>query len=159
VTTATGTASCAIPLAQPLGPVPVAAAFAGNDAFLASTTSGTILVFAYASGGAFVVGDQTSGASPVRRAVTFSGPQWAGSNRLSHGPAPDAFKGFENSTARPACDTSWTTGTGNSVSPPPTVPAYTAVAVSSTITGSTSRISGDTVDVVVVRTDLGYAPN
>jgi hypothetical protein len=53
----------------------------------------------------------------------------------------------------------WTTGPGNS--PPPTagVPSYMGVLVASSVGQSGSVIGGNTVSIVVVKTDAGYAPN
>ncbi len=38
-------------------------------------------------------------------AVFFWGAQWTQNNPLSGGAAPSSFKGFEDSTTRPACGT------------------------------------------------------
>lgn len=158
---ATGAVSCSITVSQPLGPNTVTASFAGDDSFLASSTTGlpAPLVFAYTNGGAFTVGNQSAGNAPVGQSATFWGAQWAKNNQLSGGSAPGSFKGFENSLAPPVCGTSWTSGPGNSSAPPSSVPTYTAVIVSSTITKSGSSISGNTVSVVIVKVDPGYAPD
>jgi hypothetical protein len=120
---------------------------------MASATCST-LVFAFASGGSFVVGDQSDTGS-----VLFWGAQWAKDNSLSGGAAPRSFKGFEDGVATPACRSGWTTDPGNSSGPPDSIPSYMAVIVSSSISKSGSTISGDTVHMVVVKTDPGYAPN
>jgi hypothetical protein len=104
-----------------------------------------------------VIGDKNAA---VGTAVTFWGAQWWKLNSLSGGPAPAAFKGFENKPAAATCGTNWSTDPGNSPPPPPgPLPAYLAVLVSSSISQSGSTISGDTVHVVIVKTNPGYAPD
>jgi hypothetical protein len=125
-----------------------------------TTATSDVLVFGYASGGAFVIGDASAGSPTVGAAVDFWGAQWAKDNRLSGGPAPSSFKGFENSSATPsACGFSWTSGRGNSVHPPASIPTYMAVIVASSVTKSGKRISGDGVHVVIVKTGAGYGPD
>src|SRR5207249_4193727 len=92
--------------------------------------------------------------------VTFWGAQWPRLNSLSGGPAPAGFKGFAASSANPpTCGPGWTTQLGNSSNPPASVPQYMAVIASSSITKSGGAISGDTSEVVVVKTNPGYAPS
>jgi hypothetical protein len=88
------------------------------------------------------------------------GAQWSKLNDLSGGAVPAAFKGFENTPGGlPACGTAWSTGPGNSPPPPSgPLPAFMAVIVSSSVSKSGSTISGDTVHVVIVQTNAGYAP-
>jgi hypothetical protein len=125
----------------------------------------------YLASGSFVVGDQsaTLGAS-----VTWWGAQWAGRNSLSGGRAPDDFKGFaaELSTRQPQCGTQWATEPGDASAPPRSVPAYMAVIVASTIVQDGERaaptrheeqgesdLRGDSVAIVVVKTNPGYKPD
>jgi hypothetical protein len=117
-----------------------------------------ILVFATTAGGNFVIGDENAATGT---SVTFWGAKWWKANSLSGGGAPAAFKGFANSpSSAPACASNWSTGPGNSSGPPPApLPEYIAVIVSSHVTQSGSNISGDTSQVVVVKTNTGYAPN
>jgi hypothetical protein len=116
------------------------------------------LIFAFApGGGAFVIGDQNSAIGTV---VTFWGAQWSKLNTLSGGSAPAAFKGFAPDPAAPSCGVGWSSNPGNSTPPPAgPLPAYMAVIVSSSITQSGSAISGDTFQIVIVKTNSGYAPN
>jgi hypothetical protein len=111
-----------------------------------------------ASPSGFVIGDTNA---TVGTSVTFWGAQWWTANSLSSGLAPAAFKGFANTPeTSPACGTSWSTGPGNSSGPPPgPLPELIEVTVSSQITQFGSTISGDTAEVVVVKTDSGYAPD
>ena len=120
--------------------------------------TGHVLVFAYASGGSFVVGDETVGpvSGAVGKAVFFWGSRWSSMNSLSGGVAPSTFKGFEGNATRPACGVSWTAP--RNATPPATVPSYTAVIVSSTIAVSSKSFSGNNVHVVIVKTDPGYRP-
>ncbi len=123
----------------------------------ATSATGTLVVFANSSGGAFVIGDQNAS---VGNSVTFWGAQWAKQNSLSGGSAPNSFKGFADTPATaPGCGTQWATGPGNSSAPPDTVPAYMAVIVTSSVTKSGSTISGNTTKLVIVKTDPGYAGN
>ncbi len=154
-TSSSGTATCTItPVAGTSGPLPLTDAFAGDSSYQPATNTQQALVFSYSQGGSFTVGNGSQAG-----AVTFWGAQWAKDNTLSAGPAPSAFKGFENSAAQPACGTTWNTGPGNSPTPPAgPLPAYMAVIVTSTVTTSGSTITGNTVHVVIVKTSAGYAP-
>jgi hypothetical protein len=78
-------------------------------------------------------------------------------NSLSAGPAPASFKGFQDSSATPACGVNWSTDPGNSTPPPTTIPSYMAVIVASNVTKSGSTISGNIVSIVIVKTNPGYA--
>jgi hypothetical protein len=124
-----------------------------------------VLVFAFpTAAGAFVIGDLADPAPIILDHVTFWSSQWAQLNPMSGGPAPAAMKGFagfeDNPLGTPRiCGGSWTTDTGNATPPPPTVPAFMGVLVSSKITQNGSVISGDIKQIVVVKTDPGYAPD
>jgi len=108
--------------------------------------------------GNFVIGDESAA---ILSPVTFWGAQWSKVNSLSGGSAPAAFKGFADTvSAPPACGTSWSTRPGNSSHPPlGPLPNRIEVIVSSEITKSGPTISGNTVKLVVVETDPGYAPD
>jgi hypothetical protein len=123
-----------------------------------TSTSCQLLVFAVVAGSNFGIGDRNAA---IGTNVTFWGAQWSKLNDLSGGAAPAAFKGFENTPGGlPACGTAWSTGAGNSPPPPSgPLPAFMAVIVSSSVSKSGSTISGDTVHVVIVQTNAGYAPN
>jgi hypothetical protein len=155
-TDASGTAICSLTVNQALGPGTVLASFSSDGSYQAAQDKEPTLVFAYLSSGAFVVGDESA-----TRSVTYWGARWAGQNALSGGAAPDAFKGFAASTSSspPACGSSasWTTGPGSSSGSPSSVPSYMAVLVTDSVTKSGSTISGNTVHIVVVQTDAGYA--
>jgi len=157
-TAANGSASCVIPVVnQPLGPGMVSAVFAGDAFYLPSSDSRATLQFGFLASGSFVIGD---GNAAVGSDVTFWGAQWAKHNSLSGGAAPRSFKGFADTTTNPpACLAGWSTDPGDSSDPPDTVPQFMAVIVSSSIDKSGSTISGDTVHIVVVQTNPGYAAN
>jgi hypothetical protein len=101
--------------------------------------------------------------------VNFWGAQWARHNAFSGetGRVPSAMKGFADnlttsgSFTDPAslCGGTWTTSTGDSVSPPPTVPQYMYVIVSSSVTQRGSVITGYIEHVVVIRVNPGYGQN
>jgi hypothetical protein len=157
-TDATGTAHAPITVNQPLGPGIVSVNFAGDAFYQPSSDSQPTLIFAFASGGAFVIGDDVPGTT-VGTQVTFWGAKWNKHNTLTGGPAPAAFKGFEDGTASPSCGTDWTTSPGNSSEPPASVPSFMGVIVSSSISKSGAVIKGNSVHIVVVKTDPGYAPD
>jgi hypothetical protein len=118
----------------------------------------TILIFGTSAGGNFVIGD---GNAAVSTKVTFWGAQWSKKNTLTGGAAPAAFKGFENNpNSLPACGTGWSTSTGNSPPPPAgPLPSYMAVLVSSSISQLGATIMGNTPNIVIVKTNSGYAAN
>lgn len=157
VTGVTGAASCMIStVSQPLGPGVVTAAFSGDAFYQPSSDSASTIVYAFAAGGSFAIGDQVD--RGVGSSVLFWGAQWQQNNPMSGGSAPNSFKGFEDDPAVPSCGTGWSTDPGNSTPPPATIPSFMAVIVSSSITKSGSSIAGDTVHVVIVQTNPGYGP-
>jgi hypothetical protein len=155
-TDASGTGTCVItPVAVRLGPQPITDSFAGDADDLPATNTQQAIVYANSPGGSFVVGDDSA-----TNSVTFWGAQWSSVNHLSGGPAPASFKGFEDNPVAPRCGSIWSTDPGNSTPPPPgPLPSYLAVIVASKISQSGSSISGDTVHVIVVKTDPGYQPD
>jgi len=122
------------------------------------TPSCKVLVYAFApGGGSFVIGN---GNSATNTAVTFWGAQWWKLNTLSGGAAPASFKGYALNPKVPACGTGWTTDPGNSAPPPAgPLPAYMGVIVTSSSSQSGSQISGNTVHIVIVKTNPGYQNN
>jgi hypothetical protein len=106
-----------------------------------------------------VLGDKTAVVGP--NTDEFWGADWSLQNVLSGGSAPDSFKGFASTISNipPACGDTWTSRPGDSSGPPDTLPPFMGVVVSSTIRKSGSTVSGDVAEIVVVRTDSGYAPN
>jgi len=106
----------------------------------------------------FVIGDLSA---VVGNKVTFWGSQWAEANSLSGGSAPASFKGFADSTSSnpPVCDGDWTSYPGNSSEPPARVPQLVKVLVASSVTKSSSVISGNITKMVVIKTNSGYGPN
>ncbi|TMB98088.1 MAG: hypothetical protein E6J40_06950 [Chloroflexi bacterium] len=159
-TGADGSARCAIDAVnQALGPGQVSAAFGGDGFYKPASTEAIVLVFAYAAGGTFVIGD---GSAAAGASVTFWADTWSTQNELSGGQAPPSFKGFANtlSSTPPACGGTWTSDPGISSGPPPApLPGYMAVVVSSSVTKSGSTVSGNITQIVIVKTDAGYAPD
>ncbi|HKD34988.1 MAG TPA: hypothetical protein VKB73_16240 [Gaiellaceae bacterium] len=122
-----------------------------------SDSSSTFVFCVVATGGNFVIGDNNAAIGTM---VTFWGAQWSMLNGLSGGGAPPSFKGFEKDPPTVTCGTDWTSRPGNSSHPPAgPLPEFMAVIVSSLITKHGSTINGNTVHVVVVRTNPGYAPD
>ena len=123
-----------------------------------TTPACTVLVFAFApGGGSFVAGD---GSTAPGSMVTFWGAQWANLNVLSGGAAPASFKGYAKSPAMPTCGATWSTDPGNSAPPPAgPLPAFMGVISTDSAHKSGEQISGTTPHIVVVQTNLGYAPN
>jgi hypothetical protein len=156
-TNASGSASCTVTVAQPLGPTTASASFAGDGFYKPSSDSKAALVFGtVAGGGAFVIGDLT----PQTSTVTFWGAQWWKLNTLSGGSAPASFKGFAANPSTAGCGLHWTTAPGNSPPPPAgPLPPYMAVIVASSIDKNGSVIGGNDVHVVIVKTNPGYEAN
>lgn len=124
-----------------------------------ATCTVTVFAFATSSGATFVIGDME--ATPLNH-VTWWSSMWAALNPMTGGPPPASMKGFagfEDMPAIPNCGSSYTTDPGNSTPPPPTVPDYMGVIVSSKITQNGSVINGDIKEIVVVKNDPGYAPS
>ena len=165
VTDASGNASCSLTYTGSLGSTPVAASFAGDAFYLPSSDTGkSAIVFAFPSRGAFVVGDVTA-AGAGSSSVTWWSDGWSLLDTISGGPVPTSFKGFAGTVSLPTttppanCHVPWTTLPGNSAPPVASIPSYMGVLVSSSVTKSGNTISGNTVSIVVVKTDSGYAPN
>jgi hypothetical protein len=144
-----------------------------NDVGGASTSVKCQLLvagFPTANGGTFVVGDLEAMAPPmIGNSLTWWSSQWAIINQMSLGPAPSSMKGFAGfeDMALPSplppltklCGMKYTTDTGNSTPPPPSVPTDMLVFVSSQITQNGSVITGDIREVIVVHNNPGYAPD
>jgi hypothetical protein len=121
-----------------------------------SVTVTWVLQFA-PGGGSFVIGDLESA---VGTSVTFWESQWGKDNPTSTGSKAAAFKGFAESPTVPACPGTWSADPGNSTPPPSgPLPAYMGVIVTSSYAKSGSTISGDILEIVVVKTDPGYQPD
>jgi len=151
-----GNASCTITsVSATLGAATVKSIFSGDASYQSSSDSGTLTVFAYPAKGQFIIGDQEA---VVNRSVTFWGSQWGKINSLSGGSAPSSFKGYADTTSATLinCGETWSTSPGNSSAPPNTVPSYMAVIVSSSIAKSGSTISGDSMQIVIIKTNAGY---
>src|SRR5262249_35109856 len=113
--------------------------------------SSQVLVYAFAEGGSFVVGDRSA-----TGAVTFWGAQWSKLNTLSGGNALPSFKGFARSADTSPCAIGWKTRPGNASPPPGPLPAYMAVIVAAAIDKNGAVAVGTVPHVVVVRTNAGY---
>ncbi len=159
-TSATGAATCAISAVnQPLGAGGLAATFGGDGFYAPASAGATSLVFAFAPGGSFVVGN---GSDHLGGSVTFWSSTWSASNTLSGGQASASFKGFANTLAStpPTCGGTWSSDPGNSSGPPAgPVPTYMAVVVTSSVDKSGSTESGNITGIVIVKTDPGYGPD
>ena len=127
----------------------------------------TVFGFPTSNGATFVIGDLESPPLNINPPfnVYYWGSQWDQMNPMTGpGPSPSSMKGFagfENNMLGlpPGCGGHWTTDTGNSTPPPPSVPQFMAVIVSSNVTQSGSTISGDIKEIVVVKTNPGYGPD
>jgi hypothetical protein len=165
-TDSSGNVSCTIAhVTSALGSQTVGASFAGDNHYRASSASTTAIVFAFPSRGAFTLGDKTVATATPTTTVTWWANNWSSLNSLTGGAAPTADKGFAGTVSLPTttppatCGGNWTTGGGNS--PPPTsgVPSYMGTLVTSRVTKNGSTIAGNTVNIVVVKTNPGYAPD
>jgi len=167
LTDSSGIASCTLTFSGALGPEPLRAEFLGDGFYSASSdTSKTAIVFAFPNRGAFTLGDLTVAGAGLTTNVPWWGASWWLGDTLTGGTAPASFKGFAASVttlpnASPAnvCGSTFTTGPGNSSSPPGDVPSYMGVLVASSVTKSGSTISGTWGQIVVVHVDPGYAAN
>jgi hypothetical protein len=166
ITRPSGGVSCTIAsVTVPLGPTTVGASFVANAAYQASSSTAPATVFAFPSRGAFVLGDATAAGAGPTSTVTWWGNTWSQLNALGGGAAPSAFKGFAGVIALPTttppvpCGSDWTTTGGNSPPPVTGIPTYMGVVVASNVAQSGSTISGDTVHIVVVKTNPAYAPS
>jgi hypothetical protein len=149
-----GYATCAVPRVATLGPTPFSATFIGDTYYLPSSTTRSTIVCAFPTGGSFVIGDRDDDS------VDFWGSQWSKQNKLSHGDAPSSFKGWSSGSFDASFgNNEWSSDTGSSGTPPSTLPTYMAVIQTGSTRKSGSRIFGDTVHIVVVKTNAGYAPN
>ena len=154
-----GRVSCPISgLAEPLGPQPLLASFAGDTDHLGSADTREATIFAFPARGAFTLGDLTVAAATPATTVTWWGHDWWRLNDLSGGTAPASHKGFarETSTVPPRCGGSWTRRPGAGSDPPTSVPSYMGVLVSSKIVGGSSGIAGNIGHIAVVKTNPGY---
>jgi hypothetical protein len=127
---------------------------AGNESQAWTPISQAVLAH-----GAFVIADR---AAVLNGHVEFWGAQWAKNNHPSGGAAPNAFKGFADTTTTtpPACGDTWTARPGNSSKPPARpLPTDMVIIVSSKVTQRGSTISGNILHLVVVKVNPGYAPN
>jgi hypothetical protein len=138
-----------------------------GGSFTVATCKVLVAVFATANGGTFVVGDLE--ATGPMAPLTWWGSQWAKINQMSGGPAPNSMKGFSGFEDMPLpsplpplskiCGMTWTTDTGNSTPPPPSVPDDMLVIVSTHIVQNGSVISGDIKQLILVHNNPGYQPD
>jgi MBG domain (YGX type) len=161
VDSSTGKVHIQLPSQWP-GSCTITASQSGNiDYNAAQSVSRTfkIATAALSGGGIFTIGNLDAS---VGNNVNWWGSQWWKQNHLSGGSAPAEFKGFIDNfnSYPPQCGTAWSTRPGNSSNPPPpSVPGYMTVIVSSNINKSGPTISGDIQSVVVVKTNSGYDSN
>ncbi len=165
---ATGDVSCSIANVSDatLGPTTVTATFTGDTYYEPSSASTNVIVFAFPTSGAFVLGDQSASMATPTTSLTWWDANWSAKNSLSGGGAPDAFKGYAASvmslpTTSPAnsCGTTFRTGLGDSSSPASVVPSYMGVIVPSKVAKDKDNATGVWGKVVVVKTDPGYSPS
>jgi choice-of-anchor C domain-containing protein len=110
--------------------------------------------FEFPVGGNFVIGDLAATAGNAR--VTFWGAQWARNNPMSGGQSPHAFNGFLNGTTTPASGDAWTSRPGKVSNPPPTVPQFMGVIVSSVVRKKGSVMTGNVGMIAVIETNPDY---
>lgn len=166
---ASGIATCtttALP-ASLQGPQTITDTFTSDGNYAGATATQSAIAFTYLAKGTFDLGDVSVRNATPTTSLTWWADTWSSLNVLSGRSAPSAFKGFApnllsggHPTTQLTCGDTFTYKTtgGNSSSPPATVPAYMAVAVSSTIEKSGNVISGNVRKVVIVRTQPGYQP-
>jgi hypothetical protein len=156
-TNVNGVAGCDIVINQPLGPGSINVSFAGDGDYEPSSTTVGTIVFAYTVGGNFVIGDVDASGTGT---ITFWSSNWSKENHISGGTAPSSFNGFANvPSGATSCGGKWSTSGGSSPPPPVTVPAYTAMLVTNSVTKSGNTVSGTKPKIVIMRTDAGYQPS
>jgi hypothetical protein len=125
-TDATGAVSCTIPsVSASLGTQTITASFTGDSYYLPSSDTAEVLVFAFPSHGAFVLGDRTVAAATPATTLTWWGSNWSSLNSVSGGGAVPSFKGFaENVSTLPStspanvCGLTFTTSPGTAPTRP-----------------------------------------
>jgi RHS repeat-associated protein len=165
-TDATGTAAATLtlPASVPTGPALLQVAFAGDAGELPAATTAPVVVYQPAS---FMIwGGNTPGLA-LGQYVNFWGSQWASQVTGGDYQANPSFKGYAVPVAtpiaicEPAARTSgsplldsscWTSKPGNS-QPPPTLPAFIGVIVSTSIAKEGSTIYGNAAALVVIQVD------
>ena len=167
-TDASGNVSCTIPsVTVPLGPETVGASFGGDAYYAASSAQKQAIVFAFPPYGAFALGDKTVAAATPSTSVTWYWDTWRQPNVLSGGGAPDEFQGFIKNITLPTttpptqCDSAWTTPRYVTASQVPlhSIPSYMGTIVTSSVKRVASTIYGNTVGIVIVKTDPGAYKN
>ena len=167
-TDAAGNVSCTIPsVTVPLGPETVGASFAGDAYYAASSAQKQAIVFAFPPYGAFALGDKTVAAATPSTSVTWYWDTWRQPNVLSGGGAPDAFQGFINTITLPTtspptqCGSNWTTPSYYTAAQAPlhSIPSYMGTIVTSSVKRVGDTLSGNTVGIVIVKTDPGAYKN
>ena len=167
-TDASGNVSCTIPsVTVPLGPETVGASFAGDAYYATSSAQKQAIVFAFPPYGAFALGDKTVAAATPSTSVTWYWDTWRQPNVLSGGGAPDEFQGFIKNITLPTtspptqCASSWTTPryVNSSQVPLHSIPSYMGTIVTSSVNRVANTIYGNSVGIVIVKTDPGAYKN
>jgi hypothetical protein len=106
----------------------------------------------------FVIGDIE--AHSVGDTVNFWGPDWWKNNSVSglSSSGIASFKGYTNVTA-PTCGGTWSALTGNSLTPPDTIPADVAIVVTGSTLKDGPSVSGNVEQILIVHQDGGYGPS
>ena len=120
-----------------------------DDGGSTASASTQTLTYAFPQGGAYAIGDRNATGS-----VVFFDGDWAKDNPLSGGRAADDFKGFIGTA--PACHAPWTARSGEDHGKPNDndLPQYMVVVVTSSVTKSKDRITGNTVRFVIVKVNV-----
>jgi hypothetical protein len=150
-----GSASCRVTTPGALGPASATAGFGGDAFYKASSAQKSVIVYGFATGGTFTIGDGSYAAAGPNTDFTFLSGGWTSLNNVSGG-APSSFKGFENDPTIPPCGSQFLTSPGNSTPPPATVPTYMAVIVTGSVSKNGSSIAGSTIHLVIIKVDAGY---
>jgi hypothetical protein len=125
----------------------------------------TVDIFAYPRTGQFVLGDAAVARALITQPaalVTFWSPLWAKFNPLTSAPltlAPQNFRGWASaaSASPPVCGGTWTATAAYQSPAPSSVPSYMGVVVSSSVTETPVKISGNITRIVIVKTSPGYS--
>jgi RHS repeat-associated protein/uncharacterized repeat protein (TIGR01451 family) len=171
VTDASGNASAAItfPVNQAVGPAQLSISFAGDANYKAFSRVVPVEIYLTTS---FVIWGGNSGGLKVGTDVNFWGAQWSKQVTSGDFAANNSFKGFAtpvsviqpcqaNATSSTLAQECWQASPGNGGTPPPSLPGFIEVIVSTAITKQGSAIFGNIACGVVLKVDASpaYGPD
>ena len=169
VVSSTGAVSCSIANVSgaTLGPKTVTATFTGDTYYEPSSASANVIVFAFPTKGAFVLGDRSVSAATPTTSLTWWSDTWYAKNSLSGGVAPDCVQGVRRFGDVPADDQPGQQLRHHVPHPDGQQPAADQRGARlhgrdrgvEGGQGQAGNVTGVWGKVVVVKTDAGYSPS